>query len=181
MAERQRHTGAAGGACCLEIHQSVLVPYAAEDMFDLIERAEAYPQFVPWCTGATILERSDDWVAARLEFTYLRLRFHFATRNPKRRPTALQVQLVDGPFRHFNGVWSLTPLGDIGCKVAFALSYDVNERLLAAVVLPAAQRVARAMVDAFVRRAAATLQELVPADRPPSVAATQGDGNDKLQ
>jgi len=165
----------------LEIHQSVLVPYAAEDMFDLIERAEAYPQFVPWCTGATVLERSDEWVAARLEFTYMRMRFHFATRNPKRRPTALRVQLVDGPFRHFHGVWSLTPLADTGCKVAFALSYEIDKRLLAAVVLPAAQRVSRAMVDAFVRRAAATLQEMVPADSlPPSVAATHGGGDDKL-
>ena len=166
----------------MEIHQSVLVPYAAEDMFDLIERAEAYPQFVPWCTGATILERSDDWVAARLEFTYLRLRFHFATRNPKRRPTSLQVQLVDGPFRHFHGVWTLTPLGDLGCQVAFMLSYEMNERLLGAVVLPAVQWVSRAMVDAFVRRATATLRELIPADRtPPSVAAMQGDGDDEIQ
>lgn len=150
----------------MEIRQSVLVPYAAEDMFDLIEQAEAYPSFVPWCTAATILERSDEWVAARLEFSYLKIRFAFATRNPKQRPHRLQVRLVDGPFRHFVGNWTLTPLGGLGCKVAFELSYEIGDRLIGAVALPAAELVSRAMVDAFVRRARATLKELEPAQTP---------------
>jgi ribosome-associated toxin RatA of RatAB toxin-antitoxin module len=34
-----------------EMHRSALVPYSAEQMFDLIERVEDYPQFLPWCTG----------------------------------------------------------------------------------------------------------------------------------
>ncbi|MEO8924960.1 MAG: SRPBCC family protein [Caldimonas sp.] len=63
----------------MELSRSVLVPYCAEDMFDLLERAESYPQFLPWCTAATILERSDDWVAARLEFCYLQVRFGLQT------------------------------------------------------------------------------------------------------
>ena len=50
----------------VEISRSVLVPYSAEAMFDLIEQAERYPSFLPWCTAAEILERNDDWVAARL-------------------------------------------------------------------------------------------------------------------
>jgi ribosome-associated toxin RatA of RatAB toxin-antitoxin module len=162
--------GTRPGGGRMRIHQSVLLPYAVEDMFDLIERAEAYPQFVPWCNGATILERSDDWVAARLEFTYLRLRFHFATRNPKRRPTWLQVSLVDGPFKQFQGTWTLTPLGDAGCKVVFMLSYELNERLLEFAAQPAVAHIARSMVDAFVRRASETLTELVPAQRTPTPA-----------
>ena len=38
----------------MDITRSVLVPYPVESMFDLIERAEAYPEFLPWCTGAEI-------------------------------------------------------------------------------------------------------------------------------
>ena len=63
----------------LELRRSVLLPYSAESMFDLIERAEAYPEFLPWCTRATIHERGDDWVSARLEFSYLQIRFGFQT------------------------------------------------------------------------------------------------------
>jgi Oligoketide cyclase/lipid transport protein len=83
----------------LEISRSVLVPFAAESLFDLIERAESYPQFLPWCTKATILERSDDWVAARIEFSYRQFSFGFSTRNPKRRPEWLHVRLIEGPVQ----------------------------------------------------------------------------------
>ncbi len=141
----------------------MLVPYAAEAMFDLIEQAETYPQFLPWCTGATILERNDEWVAARLEFSYLKLRFGFQTRNPKRRPEWLSVRLVEGPFRHFRGDWSLTPLGGNGCKVEFALSFEVSDGVFGRIAGPAVDSVARAMLDAFVRRAEATLTQFAPA------------------
>lgn len=147
----------------MELRRSVLVPYAVEDMFDLIEQAEHYPQFLPWCTAATILERSDDWVAARIEFSYLKFRFGFQTRNPKRRPHWLNVRLVEGPFKHFHGDWALTPLGNRGCRIEFALSYEIADGAFDTLAAPAAEMVSRTMVDAFVKRAEQTLTELAPA------------------
>jgi ribosome-associated toxin RatA of RatAB toxin-antitoxin module/CRP-like cAMP-binding protein len=146
----------------LELRRSVLVPYSVEDMFDLIEQAEHYPQFLPWCTTATILERSDDWVAARIEFSYLKFRFGFQTRNPKRRPHWLNVRLVEGPFKHFHGDWALTPLGNRGCRIEFALSYEIADGAFDSLAAPAADYVSRSMVDAFVKRAEQTLTELAP-------------------
>ena len=141
----------------VEIRRSVLVPYAAEGMFDLIEQAELYPSFLPWCTSAEILERSDDWVAARLEFSYLSLRFTMRTRNPKRRPEWLQVRMVDGPFKQFHGDWRLAPLGDQGCRVAFDLSYQFSEGFVDQVAKAALGRMFGSVVEAFVKRAEATL------------------------
>ena len=141
----------------MELRRSVLVPYSAEGMFDLIEQAEHYPQFLPWCVGATILERSDDWVAARIDFSYLRVRFGFQTRNPKRRPEWLSVRLVEGPFRHFHADWRLTPLGAQGCKIEFDLSYEMSDGVLDRVAARAVDLVSRSMMDAFVQRAETTL------------------------
>ena len=155
----------------MELQRSVLLPYAAHDMFDLVERAEHYPQFLPWCVGATIHERSDEWVAARLEFSYLNLRFGFATRNQKRRPRSLHVRLVDGPFKHFHGDWLFTPLGTQGCKVSFSVNFEVAQGYLDALAAPAVQAVARAMLEAFVQRAAATLPALLPEVLPALVPA----------
>ena len=140
----------------MELKRSVLVPYPAEMMFDLIEHAEDYPKFLPWCVGATILERSDDWVAARIDFSYLRVRFGFQTRNPKRRPEWLKVRMVDGPFRHFHADWALKPLGTQGCKIDFDLSYEVSDGMLDRVAAKAVELVSRSMMDAFVARAEAT-------------------------
>jgi ribosome-associated toxin RatA of RatAB toxin-antitoxin module len=150
----------------LQLQQSVLLPYAVNEMFDLIEHAESYPQFVPWCTGVTLLERSEAWVAARLEFSYRRLRFGVHTRNAKCRPERLQLALVDGPFKHFSGEWRLLPLGELGCKVSFDLSFEVAEGIFDEVAAPVAQRVAHKIVQAFVQRAEATLTPL-PAPAPP--------------
>ena len=141
----------------MDIRRSVLVPYSAEDMFDLIEQAECYPSFLPWCTAAEILERSDDWVAARLEFSYLKVRFALRTRNPKRRPEWLQVRMVEGPFTRFHGDWHLASLADQGCKVAFDLSYEPAAGLFDRVATAALDRIFGAVVEAFVKRAEATL------------------------
>jgi ribosome-associated toxin RatA of RatAB toxin-antitoxin module/CRP-like cAMP-binding protein len=143
----------------LELKRSVLLPYTVEDMFDLIEQAEHYPQFLPWCLGATILERSDDWVAARIEFSYLKVRFGFETRNSKHRPEWLRVRMVKGPFRNFHCDWAFTPLGALGCRVDFAMSFEVADGRLDSLAGPAAGAVSKSMVEAFVKRAAATLTE----------------------
>ena len=137
----------------MQVRRSVLVPYSAECVFDVIEQAEHYPEFLPWCVGATILERSDDWVAGKVDFSFLQIRFSFRTRNPKRRPEWLHVRLVDGPFRHFDGDWRLTPLGDLGCKIEFDVSYEISDGLLDQLARPAVDFVSRSMMDAFVRRA----------------------------
>ena len=149
----------------VEIKRSVLVPYSAEDMFDLIEQAEFYPSFVPWCTSAQILERSDEWVAARLEFSYFNVRFTMRTGNPKRRPEWLQVRMVEGPFRQFHGDWRLVPLADQGCKVNFDLSYQFSEGLVDRVAKVALDRIFGSVVEAFVKRAEATLTPLVATGR----------------
>jgi len=151
----------------LEVKRSVLLPYSVEDMYDLIEKAETYPQYLPWCVSAKIIERSDDMVSARLEFSYLRIRFGFQTRNPKRRPEWLQVRLVEGPFKHLVGDWNFTPIGGIGCRIDFAMTFEVADGRLDALAGPAASLVAKAMVDAFVKRAAATLKEFAPAQIAP--------------
>ena len=159
----------------MEIKRSVLVPFAREEMFDLIEQAEHYPQFLPWCTTANILERSDEWVAARIDFKYMQVRFGFQTRNPKSRPEWLKVRMVEGPFRRFEAEWLLSPLGNQGCRIQFALSYEVSDGLLDRVAAHAVEVVARSMVDAFVKRAEETLVPIsarpVPPPQPASRAA----------
>jgi len=161
----------------VEIRRSVLVPYSAEAMFDLIEQAEFYPLFLPWCAAAEILERSDDCVAARLEFSYLSLRFKMRTRNPKRRPEWLQVRLVEGPFTRFHGDWHLAPVADLGCKVSFDLSYQFSEGVVDQVAKAALGRIFGSVVDAFVKRADAILTPLAAsATAAPGTASSASGG-----
>lgn len=135
-----------------EIRREALVLYSAPDMFDLIERVEDYPQFLPWCTATQLLLRTDETVSATVEVGVRDLRVRVTTRNDKRRPEYMVIHLEGGSFRHFHGEWLLRPLGPDGCHVTFILRYELAlraEAIAGRLIDHAADR----MVDAFVARA----------------------------
>lgn len=162
-------SGRDGATQAMEVRKSVLVPHPAEAMFDLIEAAEHYPAFVPGCRTAQILERDDTVVAARLTLRSAGIAIELETRNPKRRPTWMEVTLTRGPFRRFHGEWRLTPLNAVACRIDFTLAYELDG-VAARVAAPAFGRIADTLVDAFVARAE---RVLVAHRSTPVVAAAQ--------
>jgi ribosome-associated toxin RatA of RatAB toxin-antitoxin module len=137
----------------MDIRRSALVAHTAERLFDVIEHAEHYPSFLPWCAGATILERTSQIVRARIGVAWRGLTFSFVTHNPKRAPTWMAIGLEEGPFRRFEGEWRLTPLADWGCRVDFTLGYEMNSALLGTMAAPVFDHLANTLVDAFIQRA----------------------------
>jgi len=137
----------------MNVSKTVLVGHSAELMFDVIEGAEHYPAFLPWCAGAVIVERSDVEVVADISVDYHGIRFGFRTRNPKRRPTWLAIHLEHGPFRRFEGDWNLTPLAADGCRIAFGLHYDFDKTAMSVLARPVFDRITNTLVDRFVARA----------------------------
>jgi len=164
----------------MEVRKSLLAPHPRERMFDLIEQAENYPRFLPWCAGATILERTDDHVAATIHVDFKGVRFHFTTKNPKRRPEWLAVQLTQGPFRRFDGEWRLAPLGEAGCRIEFVLRYEFDGALMRKLAGPVFDRIADTLVDRLAAEADArygATEAAAPAPSPepaPAVAETPG-------
>ena len=137
----------------MDVRKTVLVGHSAERMFDLIEACEHYPDFLPWCSGATVVARDENTVVADITVNYHGVRFDFRTRNPKRRPYSMTIHLERGPFRHFDGVWDLTPLSVDGCRIDFALRYDFDSTAMARIARPVFDRIANTLVDRFVARA----------------------------
>lgn len=138
----------------MEVHRSALVEYAAESMFDLIEAAEHYPAFLPWCAGAAIVTRDEALVVADITVDWHGARFSFRTRNPKRRPEWMAITLERGPFRRFEGEWNLKPLAVSACKIEFALRYEFENAVVRKVAGVVFDRISGTLVDAFVTRAA---------------------------
>ena len=148
-----RHSGVTGTREMHEVRRTALVPFASENIFDLIEGAEHYPAFLPWCAGATVLARDDNLVSAKIAIDYYGVRFQLVTRNPKRRPEFLAVRLQEGPFRHFEGDSYLTALSTDACKIEFCLRYEFESLVMAKVAGPVFGKIADTLVDAFVDRA----------------------------
>lgn len=157
----------------MDVRRTLLVEHSAERMFDLIESAEHYPDFLPWCAGAAIVERTEAIVVADIAVSVHGVRFDFRTRNPKRRPEWMAIELERGPFRHFHGEWQLTQLGATGCKIVFDMRYDFEHSVLGRLATPVFDRIAGTLVDAFVARAEATRDGAAAAPRslPPAADA----------
>jgi ribosome-associated toxin RatA of RatAB toxin-antitoxin module len=141
----------------VEIRRSALIGRPAASTFDLIEAAEHYPEFLPWCAAAVILERDPSVVVARLTLNYHGLHFDLTTRNPKRRPTWMAIYLERGPFRRFEGEWRVLELAPEACKIEFTLRYEFNSALVGKLAGTVFDGIADKLVDAFALRAENTL------------------------
>jgi ribosome-associated toxin RatA of RatAB toxin-antitoxin module len=151
----------------MDVRKTVLVGHSAERMFDVIEAAEHYPAFLPWCAGAVIAARDDAEVVADLRVDYHGIRFGFRTRNPKRRPHWMAIHLERGPFRHFDGEWALKELAADGCRIDFMLRYEFDSTAMSKLARPIFDRIANTLVDRFVARADAVYADGgVPAAAP---------------
>lgn len=135
------------------IEESVLIMYTPEQMFALVDRAEDYPKFLPWCCGVEVLDRTADKTAARIHVNYRGIRTHFATENSKESPHFMKLAFREGPFRHLDGSWRFTRLGDHGCKVQFQLHYEFSNRLIEKALGSVFGHIVGTFVDSFVRRA----------------------------
>ncbi|MFO1324791.1 MAG: type II toxin-antitoxin system RatA family toxin [Burkholderiales bacterium] len=137
------------------VQKSVLVPFAAQQMFDLVDAVERYPDFLPWCDGSHVLETHAGGKTARLDIHYAGIRAHFTTDNRNDPPASIVVTLKDGPFRHLHGEWSFRTLAPHASKVELMLAWEFKTHLLEAAVGPVFNRIVNTFVDAFVRRAEA--------------------------
>jgi ribosome-associated toxin RatA of RatAB toxin-antitoxin module len=140
------------------VKRSVLLWYTPQEMYGLVTGIDQYPQFLPWCDRAEVLERHAHGVTARLGLHYMGVRQAFTTRNQHVDGRSVVVQLVDGPFSRLDGTWLFHPLGRPGseteaCKIEFDLRYAFASPALEAVVSPVFDRVASTFVDCFVKRA----------------------------
>ena len=135
------------------VKKSVLVPFSAGAMFELVDHVELYPQFLPWCAGARVLEEHPGGKTARIDIDYHHVRAHFTTDNANHPPESIVITLKDGPFRRLHGEWRFAALGPAACRVEFELTWEFATGLLGRVVGPVFAHIANTFIDAFVRRA----------------------------
>jgi ribosome-associated toxin RatA of RatAB toxin-antitoxin module len=135
------------------VHKSVLLAYSAEQMYALVENFEEYPKFLPWCGGAEVLQREDDKVVASMMINYHGVKQSFITKNTNTPPTSIDMELVEGPFKHLHGTWSFKPLREDACKVEFDLHYEFSSRMLEQLIGPVFSMIANSFVESFCKRA----------------------------
>tara|TARA_R100001224_G_scaffold29069_3_gene16068 strand:+ start:39298 stop:39765 length:468 start_codon:yes stop_codon:yes gene_type:complete len=135
------------------IEKSALVSYSAEQMFNLVNDIDSYPEFVPGCADSRVVEQNGDYKVASLQISKAGIQKTFTTRNKLVKPERIDMELVDGPFKKLTGGWVFKPLSDDACKVELKLDFEFSSRLLGMAFGKIFSEVTSKMVDAFVKRA----------------------------
>lgn len=144
------------------VNKSVLIWYSAAEMFALVTDVASYPQFLPWCDQAEVLEEHANGMTAKVGLSIAGLKQSFTTRNTHVQDSKVSLKLVDGPFSKLDGQWDFTTVGKAGeraCKIELSLGYDFDNAALAALVGPVFDKIAGSLVDAFVKRAGQVYSE----------------------
>lgn len=135
------------------VKKIVLIEHPANRMFDLVDRVEDYPLFLPWCGGSDLLQRTPQVTKATIHINYHGIKASFTTENDKEYPKHMLIRLVNGPFRQLDGDWRFTQLGEKACKIEFGLRWEFATRILDTAIGPVFNHIANTFVEAFVKRA----------------------------
>lgn len=135
------------------IQRSALLPYPAESLFELVNRVERYPEFLPWCSAAEILEESDQQMRARLTVGKAGIHQSFTTVNDLEPGSRIDMHLENGPFTALHGVWEFRALSDHACKISLDLQFSYSGPVVKATLGPLFNHAANTLVDAFSQRA----------------------------
>src|SRR4051812_14347220 len=112
------------------VRRSALLPYSTTQIFDLVNDVERYPEFLPWCSEAKIVEGEERQIIAELTIRKGGLGERFTTRNVLDRPRSIVLELVQGPFKSLTGAWRFTELSDLGSKVELELDFEMTASLI---------------------------------------------------
>ena len=139
-----------------EIKHSALVAQPPRRLFDLINDIDSYPSFIPWCSRAKVISRSDREIVATIGVQRGPLQSEFTTRNELEPDNRILMHLVDGPFKMMEGEWHLTPIAvneGTGCRVQLTMKFAFKNALTAVLFEQKFAETASALMDAFVARA----------------------------
>ncbi len=135
------------------INRSALVEYSAEQMFDLVNAIEHYPEFMQGCSSAKVLTRSETELVGELCLSKAGISQRFTTRNLLQRPKLIDMSLVEGGFSKFKSQWKFDALTDSACKVSLEMDFEFKTGLMNYAAEKLFSSSANNLVDAMVQRA----------------------------
>jgi coenzyme Q-binding protein COQ10 len=130
------------------------LPYAPQQVFDLVADIESYPKFLHHVAAARIRRRNGStlWVDQVVRFGMLRLRF--STRAVLEPASRIRVVCHDSRFGTFDETWSFVAEPSGGTRLDCHATYALRSALIQRALGPALSDLLSTSVQAFQARAA---------------------------
>ncbi|MAZ44400.1 MAG: ubiquinone-binding protein [Legionellales bacterium] len=129
------------------------VPYSASEMYALINDVESYPSYIPWCPKTQVVSTGPNEMVAKLYAQKGPVTQSFTTRNILVENQSVSMHLVEGPFKHLKGEWTLTPQSATSCVVDFEIEFEFANPIMDAMAGPVLEKMTGSLVEHFKNRA----------------------------
>ncbi|MEL6684866.1 MAG: type II toxin-antitoxin system RatA family toxin [Pseudomonadota bacterium] len=138
--------------------ETKVLPYTAQQMYDLVADVGAYPKFLPWTAAARVRSVTDkgdyDEMLADLVISFKVFRERFGSRVLLWRDAMkIDTEYLDGPVRHLESQWLFKDV-EGGCEVSFTVDFEFKSRLLQGAAGMFFNEAMQRVVRSFERRAA---------------------------
>ena len=137
----------------VSIKKSALVLYSREEMFNLVDSVEDYPDFLPWCGGTEVLTKTSKVTKASIKINFRGVKQTFTTENNKNAPEKMIIKLINGPFKELSGEWRFLELDKDACRIELELHYQFSNIILEKLISPVFNIIANTFIDNFVKEA----------------------------
>ena len=145
-----------------------VLPYAPEQLYQLVSEVERYPEFLPWCLAVRVRTREERLLVADLVIGFKMIRERFTSRvNLDPAAQRIDVTYAEGPFKYLNNHWRFFE-HEAGCEIDFYVDFEFRSRLLRKMMGPLFNEAVRRMVGAFEARAGVLYGPKLAADSLPA-------------
>lgn len=127
--------------------------FSATELFAVAEDVESYPEFLPFCIAARIVERhGPDWVVDNV-FGVGPFRTRFTTHAHFQPPEHIHITSADPQFEALSIDWAFRDDGAGGCDVGFEMTQIFKSKMRERLVEAASGDIEQVLIDRFEARA----------------------------
>jgi coenzyme Q-binding protein COQ10 len=154
-------------------HETRVLPYTPEQVFDLVADIARYPEFLPWVQAMRVRSATPVLVTADMIVGFKMVRERFTSRVTLDRPNRIHVDYIDGPLKYLRNDWNFRA-DPRGCAVDFSVDFEFKSRMFERLAGLFFGEALKRMVGAFETRAAAIYAEPYSSDAGTGTAPVSG-------
>ncbi|PIR32515.1 MAG: ubiquinone-binding protein, partial [Alphaproteobacteria bacterium CG11_big_fil_rev_8_21_14_0_20_44_7] len=127
--------------------EEIISPYKPEQLYAMVADVAKYPEFIPWCSGARIVEKNAEWIIADLLIGFKGINETYRSK-VHLRENEIDIEYLRGPFSHLENRWQFTPY-EGGTKISFLIKFEFKSKILDMIMGGLFDKACMKMVGAF--------------------------------
>lgn len=133
--------------------QTRIVPFSAEQMYQLVVDITSYPDFIPWISHAYVYQKKESSLLADLVIGYKLLSLSYTSHVTYHPPHRIQVEYVKGPLQHLENSWEFKSISETQCEINFKIQFEFAHPLLKRMMENMFHEAVHTIVSSFEKRA----------------------------